>query len=679
MVVVLLSLFLTISSSNLILAHGITTKFSERVCEYHFKDGKYIIGGIVNIYKITQIPCDGNLDEPFMSVVEAIAYAVDSINSRYDLLPNIDLGYELRTDCSNEDIALWTTMTLSGSIGRNEYANTCSRYERQTDKKVVAVIGTGRSSTSVLAAKVGRVFAIPIISASATSDDLSDTVRFPFFFRTAPPDRYQVHVIVDILLHFNWRYIALFYSLDSYGIHGARQILSLADSLGICVAISMPLSVQASPAKIKDIANNLIEHEHAEVIVAFSLPAYSRAVLCAIKNFNISRNLTFIGSDGWSSAGELFQQFASILAGGIFVNFLSQPSDKFSEHYRQLPQNQHNASQWYKRKLKEIQIDANCTNWARCPIPKPHWNVQTFINAVYAIAYALNATLQETHQNSNNVNGWDLKRKLTEVSVSTSEASVQFDENGDVAGKYLLRTWQILNGVYQMVPIGTWDSSKQHSPLDIDEGNMQWGTPGNKVPTSLCVEECEPGHIQVPLERKCCWGCQRCNDFAIVVTDNITARCYDCHPTRWPNENFKKCLPIEPTFPHMHDIVFVLSGTAAGFGLVLVILTWVGIYYYSEHPLIKASSRQLCRVNLIGLALFCAAVFVAFLKPTPSTCIVSDAIISLAFCVSFAPILLKVNRIWRIFSLELGDELRFASNKSTVVIVLLLIAAEVSL
>ena len=676
--IVLLFLVLTISSSHLILAYNIITDFSERVCENHFKDGQHIIGGIVNVYENRQLPCDGILREQYISLVEAIAYAVDSINKDEDLLPNIDLGFDIRTDCNNEDITLWTTMTLAGVLGKLEYANTCPHNERQSNKKVVAVVGPGRSSTSVFAAKVGRVFAIPIISASATSDDLSNTVRFPFFFRTAPPNKYQIGVIVDILIHFNWKYIGLFYSLDSYGIDGARQVSSLAEKMGICVAINMPMSAHASPTEIKEIADKLIEHEQVKVIVAFSVFEYSRAILFAIKNFNIGRKVTLLGSDGWNPDDNVFKDFSDILDGGIFIEFFNQQSVKFLAHYRHLPHNQDNASQWYKRKLQDIRIAANCTDSSRCPIPTPHWNAQTFINAVYAIAYALNATLQETNPTNNNVNGRAFRRKLYNVSVSTSEASVQFDENGEVPGNYLLRTCQILDGVHQMVPVGTWDSSKQHSRLDFDEETMKWETPDNKVPTSLCIEECKPGHIQVPLEKKCCWGCQRCNNFAIAVTNNTTAVCQDCHPTHWPNENFTKCLPIEPTFPHMHGIVFILLGTAAGLGFFLVILTWIGLSYYSEHSLIKASSRQLCRVNLIGLALFCAAIFVAFLKPTPSTCVVSDAIISLAFCVSFAPILLKVNRIWRIFSLELGDELRFASNKSTVVIVLLFIAAQVS-
>ena len=673
---VALLLLLVTWSRKLNLAQSATTNFSQRVCDDHFRDGQFIIGGIVNVYEYNDIPCSGNLTDR-LSFVEAIAYTIDLVNSRQDLLPNIDLGFEIRTDCGNEDIALWAAMTLAGSMGKLEFATTCPHNQRQTDKKVIAIVGTDRSSTSVFAAKVGGVFAIPVVSYHATSDDLSDSAKFPFFFRTVPPDKYQTNLIVDILLHFNWKYVALFYSLDSYGIHGSRQILSLAEKVGICVPITMPVSSKAS--EIKEIANSLIEHELVTVIISFSVPEYLHSVLLAIKTFNISRKFTFIGSDGWNPAEDMFQHFVDVLAGGIYIEFFSQHSTGFEEHYTKLTRNNDHASQWYKRKLKQSSIIANCTECSKVSVLKPHWNTQQVINAVYAIAYALNASLQEANLTTNIIDGWTLRKNLYGVTVSTNEASVQLDDNGEVAGKYLLSSWQIVNGVYQVVSIGTWDSSKKHSPLEIHEGLVQWGTPDNKVPVSLCVEECKPGYVQVPLEKKCCWGCQRCNDFAIVVTDNSSAFCQDCQPTHWPNKNYTKCLPIEPTFPHMHDIVFVLSGTATGFGFFLIILTLMGLCHYSEHPLIKASSRQLCRINLLGLTLSCVSVFLSFLKPTLATCVLSDAVISLAFCVTFTPILLKVNRIWRIFSLELGNELRFANNKSTITIVSLFIAAQVSI
>ena len=58
---------------------------------------------------------------------------------------------------------------------------TCSHNERQTNKTVVAVVGIGRSSTSVLAVKLGEVFVIHIISTTASSADLSDKVKVSDF------------------------------------------------------------------------------------------------------------------------------------------------------------------------------------------------------------------------------------------------------------------------------------------------------------------------------------------------------------------------------------------------------------------------------------------------------------------------------------------------------------------
>ena len=109
--IVLLLLDFTFSPSKLIVAHNITTDFSERRCENHFKDGQYFIGRIVTVSENNQIPCNGNSGERFISQVKSIAYAVDSINNCHVLLQNTCLGLEIRTDCSNEDITLWTSMT----------------------------------------------------------------------------------------------------------------------------------------------------------------------------------------------------------------------------------------------------------------------------------------------------------------------------------------------------------------------------------------------------------------------------------------------------------------------------------------------------------------------------------------------------------------------------------------
>ena len=58
----------------------------------------------------------------------------------------------------------------------------------------------------------------------------------------------------------------------------------------------MPLSAQASTTEIKEIADNLTEHEYVKVIIVFSVTEYFRTILFAIRNFNI---LTDIDDKKW--------------------------------------------------------------------------------------------------------------------------------------------------------------------------------------------------------------------------------------------------------------------------------------------------------------------------------------------------------------------------------------------
>ncbi len=214
------------------------------------------------------------------------------------------------------------------------------------------------------------------------------------------------------------------------------------------------------------------------------------------------------------------------------------------------------------------------------------------------------------------------------------------------------------------------------SPLNLEE--IVWGSLYDKVPISLCYEDCLPGYVQVPLKKKCCWGCQQCNDYAVVTTIDNTTTCQNCPVTYWPNANFTQCLPIKHCFVDYRDIVYILSIAGSSFGLLLTALATYGLCVFADHSLVKASGIELCYINLVGLAFLCVAVITNLLQPNHVTCVVFEACISISFCVTFTPVLLKVNRIWRIFSLELGEQLRFASARSQYVISSVVIGTQVS-
>ena len=243
---------------SFVVSHILCTKAAipERACVTHTKAGDINLGGIFPVYRsLTSKGCDSDLFSNGVRMVEVLVYAIERINNRSDLLPNVTLGYEIRNDCGREEITLWTMMTMCTPGGHLDYQEACPGYNQNNVGNIIGVIGPAASSTSLFAAKVGSVAQVPVVSYIATSDELSDSDRFPYFLRTVPPDKFQVGAIVDLLLNFNWTYVALFYSIDTYGINGARLIQILSEEQGICIPVNMPVAASPTSTELDEIAS----------------------------------------------------------------------------------------------------------------------------------------------------------------------------------------------------------------------------------------------------------------------------------------------------------------------------------------------------------------------------------------------------------------------------------------
>ena len=671
-----------------------------KACEVHYKPGDVILGALYPVYYTDEYPCDGPLWVQLISMVETLTYAVEIINQRDDILKNITVGYYVRNNCGEEDVTTWTILTMLGPGGGEDFARVCpvAEYDRGnfSSEQIVGVVGTARSSTSFLAAKTAAIYDTPIISYWATSDEFSNSQRFPYFLRTVAPDKFQVGAIMDVLLHYNWKYIALFYSVDSYGVHGARQIQTQAEDLDICIAVNLPVSNYPSDNELRDIANKLIENDKVSVIVIFSLwrPAYG--VLQAVLEHDMPQTYTFIASDGWG--GDLIlemqeEPFSSLQHGSIFVRQYPPPNHDLRAYLKQLPDNQHLASQWYRDVLLEIKETHGCDDddWSDCPIPEAV-NEMTIINSVNAFAYALQASIDAECPNGNNsdastpiceeaLDGVTYLKHLLDVSFDDGiGGTFEFDENGDTSGEYLYQSWQPgVDGVYQMVDVGNWDPTNAVNKLHIDEDKQDWNSLTGDIPKSLCVEECGPGTIAVPLKKKCCWGCEPCADHAIVVN---ASSCMACSVLEWPDDDTRtQCIMIRPDYITLSDPIIMTIVIVSALGLFLCGLATVGILLKRNHPLIKATSRELSCVNLFGLATACVASLLTILRPSAISCTVSEICISLCFSLMFAPILLKVNRIWRIF--QQGSKSvkrpRFVGPKQQLILTAVVISIQVSM
>lgn len=87
----------------------------------------------------------------------------------------------------------------------------------------------------------------------------------------------------------------------------------------------------------------------------------------------------------------------------------------------------------------------------------------------------------------------------------------------------------------------------------------------------------------------------------------------------------------------------------AAMGIVLTISTLAFFLFYANTPIIKASSRELSVVLLLGLLLCYGNVFLVVLRPSEYSCAVIRFLYSMSYTVCYAAIFIKTNRIARIF------------------------------
>ena len=632
-------------------------------CHVYRQPGDLILGGMFKIARTSTMTCNFTDDEITLGMLmpEAMAFAIQEINNRDDLLPNISLGFEIWDSGWPEDISVGVALSFvsDSPLDGSQVGNLPKK------NKVIGIVGPGSSAKSIFVTKITRPYQVPIVSYWATSNELSNKARFPFFLRTVPPDQLQAGVIVDMLLRFGWDYIVVIYSVDSYGIHGARELISQAEESGICIAMSAPLSELDTDRDLEEIALALRRVSYARVVVIFAGGTLPYRFIQQVSNADFPYNITWIGSDAW---GYEFpsNDIQELVSGGIFVRLNNPKQPKFEEYLNSVdPRLVNAAGPWFTRYWRR-NLNQNCTDLdplKTCAIPlhdgfSTEYLIAGAINAIYVFAHALHSLLMKTCPSGSDANcsltpaqidGEEFLKHIFQVNFSSATGTFNLNENGDPEGIYLLTNLQYSEGQYRFVDIGKWDSRKGNNRLQLDIERIQWSDEiqsNQMFPRSSCREICSTRYILVPLEQKCCWGCQRCDNNAIVLNGT---ECVVCEQTFWPNDDYDTCVPIIPKTVSLSDPLITSVLALACVGFILSCLTASGMIYYRHSRLIKATSRELSSLNLFGLGTAYVAVIPLLQPPSNLTCSASEALISICFTLTYVPTLLKVNRIYRIF------------------------------
>ncbi|XP_041945930.1 metabotropic glutamate receptor 7 isoform X1 [Alosa alosa] len=636
-------------------------------------EGDLTLGGLFPVHArgLPGEPCGDIKKENGIHRLEAMLYALDQINSDDELLPNITLGARILDTCSRDTYALEQSLTFVQALIQKDTSDVrCTNGEPPVfvkPEKVVGVIGASASSVSIMVANILRLFQIPQISYASTAPELSDDRRYDFFSRVVPPDSFQAQAMVDIVKAMGWNYVSTVASEGSYGEKGVEAFMQISrEAGGICIAQSLKIPHDRKQADFDKIVDQLYSTNNARAVIIFASDEDIRGMLNASKKADKVGHFLWIGSDSWGAKNSPIHLLEEAAVGAITILPKRATIAGFDAYFasRSLENNRRNvwfAEFWeenFNCKLmsssKKEETSRKCTGQERIGIDSKYeqeGKVQFVIDAVYAMAHALHNMQKDLCPDMSGIcpemevaGGKKLLKYIRSVSFNGSAGtSVTFNRNGDAPGRYDLFQYQVNNNStpgYRV--IGQWMDTLQ---LNIED--MQWPNGEQEIPISVCNLPCKTGERKKMVKgMPCCWHCELCDGYQYQYDETT---CKLCTYNMRPNANRTGCQPIPIVKLEWHSPWAVIPVFLAMLGIIATIFVMATFIRYNDTPIVRASGRELSYVLLTGIFLCYIITFLMIAKPDIGICSFRRIFLGLGMCISYAALLTKTNRIYRIF------------------------------
>ncbi|RVE72662.1 hypothetical protein OJAV_G00043080 [Oryzias javanicus] len=636
-------------------------------------EGDVTLGGLFPVHArgVPGTPCGDIKKENGIHRLEAMMYALDQINNDEELLPNVTLGARILDTCSRDTYALEQSLTFVQALIQKDTSDVrCTNGEPPVfvkPEKVVGVIGASASSVSIMVANILRLFQIPQISYASTAPELSDDRRYDFFSRVVPPDSFQAQAMVDIVKAMGWNYVSTVASEGSYGEKGVDAFMQLSrEAGGICIAQSLKIPHNRRPPDFDKAIQLLLNYEKARAVILFASDEDIRGILNATKRAKAVGYFLWIGSDSWGSKNSPIYQLEDAAEGAITILPKRATISGFDAYFtsRTLENNRRNvwfAEYWeenFNCKLmsssKKDDSSRKCTGQERIGVDSKYeqeGKVQFVIDAVYAMAHALHNMQRDLCPENSGIcpdmelaGGKKLLKYIRSVSFNGSAGTgVTFNKNGDAPGRYDLFQYQWNNNTgpgYRI--IGQWTETLQ---LNIED--MQWPKEKQGTPSSVCSSPCAAGSRKKLVKGStCCWHCEQCNGYEYQPDE---LNCKLCPYDMRPSANHSSCQPIPIIKLEWHSPWAVIPVFLAMLGIIATIFVVATFIRYNDTPIVRASGRELSYVLLTGIFLCYIITFLMIAKPDVGVCSLRRIFLGLGMCISYAALLTKTNRIYRIF------------------------------
>uniref|UniRef100_A0A3Q2R2D1 Extracellular calcium-sensing receptor-like n=1 Tax=Fundulus heteroclitus TaxID=8078 RepID=A0A3Q2R2D1_FUNHE len=607
------------------------------------EDGDFVIGGVFSIhfklytvvYDYTTKPapprCTGSVNPRVLRFLRTMIFAIKEINNSTELLPGINLGYQIYDSCVAVPVSVHVAFQLlNGKDPVFNKGGNCSQ------SGVVAVVGDSGSTPSISISRIFRSFNIPLVSPFATCACLSDKQQHPTFFRTIPSDQFQADGLAKLVKHFGWMWIGAVRSDSDYGNYGMASFLDAARREGICVEYSEAFYRTDPPSKIKKVAD-VVRRSTAVVVVAFASSGDMKFLLEELAR-DPPPPRQWIGSEGW--IGDPYLLSFSFCAGAIGVAIQQSITPGLRD---------------FLLDLSPSDDAFNCSlttskNLSICIRKSPYTETsQLRINnmvykAVYAIAHAIhNAVCNKTNGHTQCDKHILLKpkevfTKLQKVNFSKNGYHVSFDVNGDPMAFYELVNWQKSeSGDIEPVTVGYYDASLPVGQQFRINGNLTWVEGVTQVPVSVCSDSCPPGTRKVLQKGKpiCCYDCVPCPEGEISnITDSPD--CLPCPEEFWPNSERNACFPKPVEFLSFDEVLGIILAALSVSGAFLAVTAAAVFIHHRTTPIVRANNSELSFLLLFSLTLcfLCSLTFIG--APSEWSCMLRHTAFGITFvlCIS---------------------------------------------
>ncbi|XP_068454165.1 taste receptor type 1 member 1 [Clinocottus analis] len=632
--------------------------------------GDFLLAGFFPLYYADEpsaafpalSPCnEGTINKHGFHLLQAMRFAVEEINNGTGpklLLPGVKLGYQMYDTCSVSAGILATLDLLAQQL------QSPSETERDTDynrEKAVAVIGPDSSSKTFTPASLLGAYLVPQISYEASNELLSNKKIYPSFLRTIPSDKNQVTAMLLLLRRFNWTWIVLLGSDNTYGLEGMRSLFQQAPHYGICIAYQgiIPLHTADTNQTMRNIVKSL-QKTKANTIVVFSSKSKAKDFF----PFVIERNVTgkvWIGTEDWS-ASSLISEISGIhtigTVLGVSIKYASIPG--FEEFERKVSEasKQHTDTQEVSNVTKSQGNDClhsvDLYSLAREKFSLEKYDITSSSNvykAVYAVAYALHQALgcDSGECQKKTVYPWELLWWLKEVQFSLGNTSVYFDMNGDPPTGYDIIVWVWKGTDWSVKEVGSF--SPDPIELTVDESQIEWHDTGasRSVPLSICSLPCPKGHKKLLTgQHTCCFDCQACPSATFLnISESIT--CQPCLLEQWAPPSSEQCLNrtvllLAWDAPLSIALLFFLAVCLLGTSSSAIILL-----LNLNTPVAKSAGGRTCLLMLAALTAAAMSSLCHFGRPSPLACILKQLLFIFSFTVCLACITVRSLQVVCIF------------------------------